>query len=336
MFRLSIQLRQALAKLTLPLLIGLACGVMLLGQVDRRLAEQARVAVADAVAPLYALLAGPIDDVRGLAREAGGLVALAGENERLRDENVRLRRWYEVAMALAAENATLKANLNWLPDPAPSFVTARAVADASGIYGRSILLSVAPELLSGPAGPRIVKGMVAIDAGGLVGRVTEVGSRSARVMLIDDMTSRVPVMLESSHASAIVAGTNSASPRLTDYPEDVHPEEGERVVTSSVADAFPAGLPVGTVHYLGPNLPVVEPYADLDHVSMVRLFDYGLAGITAPEAPGHVAPTPDTGNGGRPGPASGRRSGQNAPPGSGPGLGPSLGIGSPSAAVGRG
>ncbi len=337
MFRLSIQLRQALAKLTLPLLIGLACGVMLLGQVDRGLAEQARVGVADAVAPLYALLAGPIDALRGLGREAGGLLAVARENERLRAENERLRRWYDVAVALADENASLKANLNWMPDPAPSFVTARAVADASGIYGRAVLLSVAPARPGAHPGARIAKGMVAVDAGGLVGRVTEVGSRSARVMLITDMSSRVPVMLEASHANAIAAGTNAAAPRLMDYPEDVRPEEGERVVTSSVANAFPAGLPVGTVHFLSPNLPVVEPYAALDHVSIVRVFDYGLADITPPEAPGHVLPAAGT-----PGQRSGEMSPDLSLPGTvGPGTPgvsvPGTGLpGSPSALVGRG
>ncbi len=282
MFRLSIQLRQALSKLTLPLLIGLACVVMLLGRADRRLAEQARVLVSDSVAPFYALLAVPIEQLRGIGGEARSLVDVARQNQRLREENIRLRRWYDVALALAAENATLKANLHWMPEPAPSFVTARAVADASGIYARSVLLSLAP-------GRSLSKDMVAIDAAGLVGRVTEVGTRSARVMLITDMTSRVPVTLEASHANAIMAGTNAAAPRLMDYPEEIRPEEGERVVTSSVAGAFPAGLPVGTVHYLGPQA-VVEPYAQLDHVTVLRLFDYGLSGIVPPEAPGHVSP----------------------------------------------
>jgi rod shape-determining protein MreC len=283
MFSLSIQLRQALGKLTLPLLLGLACLVMLLGQADRRLAETARSQVADLLAPLYGLLAEPIGEVRGLGREARSLVGVAQENERLRAENIRLRRWSDVAMALAAENATLKANLNWMPEPVPSFVTARAVADASGVYARSVLLSV-------PLGRSLAKGMVAVDAAGLVGRVTEIGSRSARVMLLTDMTSRVPVMLEASHAPAIVAGTNAAAPRLMDYPEDIRPLEGERVVTSNVANAFPAGLPVGTVHYLSPGQPVVEPYARLDHVTVLRLFDYGLSAIEAPEAPGHILP----------------------------------------------
>ena len=294
MFRLSIQLRQALAKLTLPLLIALACGVMLLGQADRRLAERARVAVSDSVAPLYALLARPIDALRGLTFEAGSLVAVAEENRRLRAENARLRRWYDVAVALQAENATLKGNLNWIPEPAPAFVTARAVADASQFYARSILLSVAPGETAAN-NVTLSKDMVAVDAAGLVGRVTEVGARSARVMLITDMSSRVPVTLEGSHAAAIVEGTNAAAPRLMNYPEDIHPEEGERVVTNNVANVYPAGLPVGTVHYLSPNNPVVEPYAQLGHVEIVRLFDYGLSAITPPDAAGRTLPKEGTG-----------------------------------------
>jgi hypothetical protein len=35
---------------------------------------------------------------------------------------------------------------------------------------------------------------------------------------------------------------------------------------------------------------VVEPYARLDHVTVLRLFDYGLSAIVAPEAPGHILP----------------------------------------------
>jgi len=244
------------------------------------------VAVADALAPLYGLIARPIEDVRGVASEARGLVGVAAENQRLRAENEQLRRWYDVAMALAAENEQLKANLHWMPDPKPAFLTARAVADTGGLYARSVLLSVPPA--DSADLPQLNTRMVAMDAYGLVGRVIEVGARSARLMLINDMTSHVPVTLEGSHAGAILVGTNSAAPRLMYYPEDVHPEEGERVVTSSEANVFPAGLPVGTVHYLSPNEPVVEPYAHLDHVGIVRLFDYGLSQITPPDAPGRV------------------------------------------------
>ena len=195
---------------------------------------------------------------------------------RLREENERLLHWQAVALALDAENTELKANLHWMPDPPASFVTAHVVADAGGVYARAVLLSLGPN-------HSVTKGQVALDDRGLVGRVTEVGTRSARVLLITDINSRIPVTLESSRARAILVGTNGARPHLMFWPEGVHPQEGEHLVTSAEASAFPAGLPVGTIHYAG-NTVEVEPAARLERLDMVRLFDYGLRGVQPPEA----------------------------------------------------
>ena len=79
--------------------------------------------------------------------------------------------------------------------------------------------------------------------------MTEVGDRSARVVLITDLSSRIPVILGDSHGRAILAGTNGPRPRLMYWPDGAPPIEGETVLTSAEADAFPANLPVGTVHY---------------------------------------------------------------------------------------
>ena len=277
MIQLSIPVRQALAKLTLPVLIAAAFGLMLLGKADTVLAERARMALADALAPIYGVLAAPLGSLRGAIDTGESVFTLVGENARLREENERLRRWESVALALDAENAALKTNLHWIPDPAPSYVTARVVADAGGVYARAVLLSVGPN-------HSIAKGQIALDDRGLVGRVTELGSRSARVLLITDMNSRIPVILESSRARAMLVGTNANRPRLMYWPEGQAPAEGDRVVTSAEANAFPAGLPVGVVHYTDKNVPEVEPLARLDRLEMVRIFDYGLRGVVAPEA----------------------------------------------------
>jgi rod shape-determining protein MreC len=55
------------------------------------------------------------------------------------------------------------------------------------------------------------------------------------------------------------------------------------VVTSAEADAFPAGLPIGTVHYSAANVPEVIPAANLDRLEMVRIFDYGAQAVGPPE-----------------------------------------------------
>jgi rod shape-determining protein MreC len=280
MIRLSIPARQALAKLTLPVLIIAAFGLLLIGKADALLAERARLALADALAPIYAVLAEPLGSVRAVVIDVTNLWALRTDNERLRQENERLRRWQSVALALDSENQRLKANLNWIPDPAASFTTARVVADAGGVYARAVLLSVGPN-------HGIRKGEIALDERGLVGRVTEVGARTARVLLITDLNSRIPVILESSRAHAILVGTNGPRPRLLFWPEGSPPQEGERVVTSAEANAFPANLPVGVVRHSASNYPEVEPTANLSKLEIVRIFDYGLSGgVVPPEGQG--------------------------------------------------
>jgi rod shape-determining protein MreC len=285
MLRPSIQARHALARLTLPVMVIAAFGLMLVGKVDTVLVERARVAVYDASAPIYALLAEPLGQLSRTVTEVAGLWGLRDDNARLRDENEQLRRWQSIALTLDAENRRLKTALRWIPDPEASYVTARAVADAGGVYAKAVLLSVGPN-------HGLRKGQIALDERGLVGRITEVGTRTARVLLITDLNSRVPVILEGSRAHAILAGTNGPWPRLLYWSEGTVPAEGERVVTSAEANAFPANLPVGTVHYSASGVPEVEPDAQLRSLDIVRIFDYGMSGFAAPEAtarpmPGH-------------------------------------------------
>ncbi len=279
MIRLSIPLRMALSRLSLPVLIAAAFGAMLLGKADALLAERARVVLADLLTPIWAALREPVGAVRGAAEEARHLLALREENARLREENERLRRWHAAALALEAEVDMLRRQLAFVPDPAPAFQTARVVADTGGTYARAVLLAAGPN-------HGVRKGQVALDERGLAGRVTEVGARSARVLLATDMNSRIPVTLEGSRARAIMVGTNGARPRLQHWPEGTLPEEGERVVTSAEANAFPAGLPVGVVRWSAAGAPEVELYARLDRLDLVRLFDFGLSGILPPEAVG--------------------------------------------------
>ena len=283
MIRLSIPARQALGKLTLPVLVVAAFGMLLLGKADALLAERARMILADGLAPIYAVLSQPLGQVHAVVTDASDLMDLRADNVRLRDENARMRRWQSIALALDAENQRLRANLNWMPDPAPAFVTARVVADAGGVYARAVLLALGPN-------HTIAKGQIALDERGLVGRVTEVGARTARVLLLTDLNSRIPVILEGSRARAILVGTNGPRPRLMYWPEGVLPAEGERVVTSADASAFPANLPIGTVHYTAANVPEVQTEALLDRLEVVRIFDYGLRGIVPPEAPGRPMP----------------------------------------------
>ncbi len=276
MIRLSVPFRQALARLVLPLLIAASFGLMLLGKADTVIAERARVALADLLVPVYDVLSRPIGAVQDGVDAVRGLAELHRENERLREENARLRRWHDVAMALEAENLALRAVLNAPAEPTPGFITARVVADTGSTYARSVLLSTGPR-------HAVKKGQVALDQNGLVGRVSEVGTRSARILLVTDINSRIPVEVERTRARAILAGTNGPVPRLQHWAGNQPPQPGDRIVTSAQAGAFPAGLPVGTVRAGQGGVLEVELAAELNRLNFVRLHDFGLSGILPPE-----------------------------------------------------
>jgi rod shape-determining protein MreC len=198
----------------------------------------------------------------------GQLFDLEAQNQELRDENTRLLQWQSVALALEAQNNALKASLSYVPQPTPKFFTGDVVADLGGVYARSVLVAI-----PAGAGPDIV-GAIAMDGRGVAGRVVEAGSRSARVLLITDLNSRVPVALGVTGAPALMAGTNGADPALLYWAPGQPPAEGAMVLTSAVGGAFPPGLPVGVVHYDAQNDPVVLPLADLDALRLLRLFAY--------------------------------------------------------------
>lgn len=54
MVPVSIQVRQALSKLVLPVLLLMSVGIIIAGQADRPLADKARMRVADVLAPFGA------------------------------------------------------------------------------------------------------------------------------------------------------------------------------------------------------------------------------------------------------------------------------------------
>ena len=130
-------------------------------------------------------------------------------------------------------------------------------------------------LVNAGADQGVVKGMAAVNERGLVGRVIEVGRRSARVLLLTDFNSRVPVMVEPSRDQAILAGDNSREPGLIFLPLHPRMAVGQRVVTSGRGGVLPPGLAVGVISAIDEDKVAVAPVVDWDRLEYVRLLEYG-------------------------------------------------------------
>ena len=123
--------------------------------------------------------------------------------------------------------------------------------------------------------------MAAVNERGLAGRVIDVGRRSARILLLTDFNSRIPVMVEPSRDQAILAGDNGREPGLVFLPLNPRLSVGDRVVTSGRGGVLPPGLEIGVVSAIGDQKVTVTPLVDWDRLAYVRLLNY--APVLPPE-----------------------------------------------------
>lgn len=250
---------------------------MLLSKAESTGIERMRLAIVDAVSPLLFVLSQPVQAVGQAVVNVEEFFIVYDENRRLRDENARLVQWVQEARRLGVENATLRAQLEYVPDKRSQFVTARVVADTGGAYFHSLLIN---------AGARqfIRRGQAVIWQGGLIGRIAEVGERTSRVLLMTDINSRIPVVVESTGDRAIVRGDNSSRPVLQFLPDNSPISPGDRIVTSGHGGVYPPGLAVGTVAQTSESVISVQPFVSISHLNQAVVLDYGVDGILpAPE-----------------------------------------------------
>ncbi|MHA1568279.1 MAG: rod shape-determining protein MreC, partial [Alphaproteobacteria bacterium] len=180
-------------------LLAASGALIIMSQAKFSAADRIRTQVVDAFAPILETLSQPVDSISGLIGSARELVAVQEENARLRARIADLRRSGGEAARLAAENQSLRTLLKAIPKINGKHVTARVIGDAGGIFVHSLLLNAG--LNDG-----VRKGLAVVNAEGLVGRVTGAGGRSARVLLVIDLNSRIPVVVQSTRDRAILAG----------------------------------------------------------------------------------------------------------------------------------
>ena len=255
-------------------LIGLTFALMLIGKADTVLVERARTAVSDAVTPILRVMVEPAAAISQFVTNAQELGAIREQNAELRETNDRLLEWQALAQKLENENRQLRGLLGTVSEPEARGVSARVVADSGGAFAQSILIA---------AGSRdgVAKGQAAMTSKGLVGRVTQAAYRSARVLLITDINSRIPVRVGEAGDRAILAGDNSSRPKLIYLGVKSAVAPGDRIVTSGDAGAFPPGLPVGRVVATDDSTAVIETFVSRERLQYVEVLDFGLTGILA-------------------------------------------------------
>jgi rod shape-determining protein MreC len=226
----------------------------------------ARMSVVDVFSPVLSAVSRPFQDMAAAVSSISGRAALKAENVKLKTENARLREWYQTALMLQAENQSLQKLLNLKVSSEHQYTTARVISDGGNAFVKTLLVASGQK-------EGIQKDQAVLAGEGMIGRIIEAGQNASRILLVTDINSRIPVIIQGTNQKAILAGSNGAYPSLQHLPKDTGLLEGARIVTSGDGGIFPYGLPVGVVMLGGTGNVFVKPYADMERITYVRVVD---------------------------------------------------------------
>lgn len=264
---------------TLVVLCLICLAFFVLWRADSPRLVRLRMAISDRFAPTIETGTAPVIEGTALVRDYRSVSELRIENERLRAEVQRMLAWREVAEQLEEENARLRALNNVQLAPRISVITGEVIADSGSAFSQSALLNIG-------ADKGVEDGSAAMDDQGVVGRVVGVGRHTARVVLLSDPTSRVPVNIGTVAQRAILAGDNGIKPRIEFLTSTEGIKVGDRVVTSGDGGVFPPNLLVGRIADVGRRYARVELAANFHRLQFIRILklrpqkaDAGEAGL---------------------------------------------------------
>jgi len=262
----------------------LAIAIALLGKAQASIFDSARAKLSDITAPALLEVRAPLVALENWIESLGMVFSVYQENLDLKRENAELRRWQDVALSLENRVRRYEQLLNSVPEEIMPSITARVIGESNRPFVKTMILNAGTE-------HGVRKGLAVADDRGLIGRIYLTGERTSWVILLTDLSSRVPVMIESSQRRAILSGDNTPTPVLdldlaggTATPGTARP--GDRVLSTGDGGLLPAGLPVGVVVEDGNALRVSLFAASAG--DYVRVLDYGVPPL--PSAAGSSAP----------------------------------------------
>ena len=147
-------------------------------------------------------------------------------------------------------------------------ILARVLIDKESPFLRSIILNKGTK-------DKLKIGMAVVDEVHLVGKVIEVNFTNSRVLLLSDLNSKIPVVLEPISMQAVVSGTGGTDGKIQytkeEYSDDINNQE-IIAYTSGLGGLFKPGLPVGKISRVNPHeIVFFSDFKQLEYVKIISL-----------------------------------------------------------------
>ena len=263
------ELRANFRRFFVFILFVVAFLTVLMSKLDNIVVEAAHKVVMDATGPIMRVVEYPSRIVHRVYTYFYDISHIYADNRELRAENKQMLILQNKVRTLEVENQLLSRLLNYTPPAEATFMSAKIIAESGDNFTHMLLVYIGDE--------PVKKGQIVLGDESVIGRVDKVSGHYAKIILVTDINSKIPVVVERTRVRGILTGNNTAMPSLLFTRSTSDIQEGDVVVTSGVGGMFPAGLPIGFVNTISGSDISIETMADISRVEYVRIVDYGLS-----------------------------------------------------------
>ena len=243
--RYALLKKGAKQKFSLFFLISLCILVITLDKLSFPVLIATRGVLNDFVYKVSYITAAPGKGVAYLSQIKKNHFDIVNKNKILEEKIETLKTDNYDSLFLKTENENLKRTLNLgniINDEGKVRIAARVIIDQESPYLRSLLINKGKK-------HGIVKGMTVFSKGYLIGRIVESNFFSARVLLVTDLNSKIPVNIQGTDVNAILSGKGKRTELMLEYlPEDFLLEHNKIIFTSGKDGLLSAGMPVAETY----------------------------------------------------------------------------------------
>lgn len=257
-FRSALLQKGAKEKFSLFFLFCFSIVIFFLDSYPNKIMDRARIIINDAIYRLSSVSASPVKAIEYMGDATAKHFSIYKENINLKNELEILR-----SMQLNEEYLKTKKMLSSNILAEEGIVAARVLLDKDSPYLKSIIINRGSK-------SAIKKGMQVLDKGNLVGRIVEVNYLSSRVLLLNDLNSRIPIVIQETEHQAILSGKGSDKPALEYLPELYLPLNGLTIFTSGKDGIFQEGVPIGKTNLVNNEIRI-KLFSDPNQLSFVSV-----------------------------------------------------------------
>ena len=261
------QFRIFAEKLFIALTLISAICLVILSKVNPMRLNQTESGFLSLLMPVIHVMQIPADGVFYLMEKTKDIIFVYDENEKLKQKNAELDRLRIKLRFAETENALLSEMLNYSAPKNIEFITAKVISGIGDGFAHSIIVYV-PDTIG------IHVGQIAIHKQQVIGRVDLINGSYVRILLISDISSKIPVIIARNRERAILSGNNTSVLNLLYTVPSADIRVGDQVVTSGVGGIFPSDLLIGYVTKVKDRVIEVQPAFPIEKIEYIQILNY--------------------------------------------------------------